>query len=80
MSVEHHDLIHEFPELKERIHELKTTDEYFRERFDEYHRLTREIENMENEVTPVSTATEEEAKKRRLHLKDELYRLLTAGS
>jgi uncharacterized protein YdcH (DUF465 family) len=78
MSVEHHDLIHEFPELKERIHELKTTDEHFRERFDEYHRLTREIENMENEVTPVSTRTEEEAKKRRLHLKDELYRLLTA--
>lgn len=80
MSVEHHDLIHEFPELKARIHELKTTDEHFRERFDEYHRLTREIENMENEVTPVSTRTEEEAKKRRLHLKDELYRLLTAQS
>jgi uncharacterized protein YdcH (DUF465 family) len=80
MSVEHHDLIHEFPELKDCIHELKTTDEHFRERFDEYHRLTREIENMENEVTPVSTRTEEEAKKRRLHLKDELYRLLTAKS
>jgi uncharacterized protein YdcH (DUF465 family) len=80
MSVEHHDLIQEFPELKERIHELKTTDEHFRERFDEYHRLTREIENMENEVTPVSTRTEEEANKRRLHLKDELYRLLTAKS
>jgi len=78
MSVEHHDLIHEFPELKERIHELKTTDEHFRQRFDEYHRLTREIENMENEVTPASTAAEEDAKKRRLHLKDELYRLLTA--
>ena len=80
MSVEHHDLIHEFPELKERIHELKTTDDHFRERFDEYHRLTREIENMENEVKPASTATEEQAKKRRLHLKDELYRLLTADS
>jgi len=68
MSVEHHDLIHEFPELKERIHELKTTDEHFRQRFDEYHRLTREIENMENEVTPVSTRHEENAKLRRTNL------------
>ena len=79
MSVEHHDLIHEFPELKARIHELKLSDMHFRRLFDEYHELTREIEKMEDEVTPVSTRTEEEAKKRRLHLKDELYRLLTAA-
>ena len=79
MSVEHHDLIHEFPELKERIHDLKVSDTHFRSLFDEYHDLTRSIEKMEDEVTPVSTSTEEEAKKRRLHLKDELYRLLTAA-
>ena len=79
MSVEHHDLIHEFPELKERIHELKVSDTEFRSLFDEYHTLTRSIEKMEDEVTPVSTRTEEEAKKRRLHLKDQLYRMLTAA-
>lgn len=79
MAVDHHDLVHEFPELRERIHELKVGDERFRALFDEYHALTREVENMENEVTPVSTYTEEDAKKRRLQLKDELYRLLTAG-
>jgi len=78
MSVEHHDLIHEFPELKERIHELKTHDHHFRKLFDEYHELTTSIENMENEVTPVSTLTEEEAKMRRVQLKDELYAMLTA--
>ena len=33
---------------------------------------------MEKESTPVSTQTEEEAKIRRLHLKDELYKMLTA--
>lgn len=80
MSVEHHDLIHEFPEFKERIHELKVGDAKFREIFDEYHELTRSIENMENEVTPVSTMTEEEAKKKRLQMKDELYRMMTAES
>lgn len=80
MSVEHHDLIHEFPELKQRIHDMKTGDPRFRRLFDEYHELTRSIENMENEVTPVATRTEEEAKVRRVHLKDELYRLLTAAA
>ena len=79
MSVEHHDLIHEFPQLKVRIHELKLSDLHFRRLFDEYHELTRSVEKMENEVTPVASRTEEDAKKRRLHLKDELYSLLTAA-
>ena len=79
MSVEHHDLIHEFPQLKARIHEMKVSDLHFRGLFDEYHELTRSIEKMENEVTPVATRTEVDAKRRRIHLKDELYRLLTAA-
>lgn len=78
MSVEHHDLIHEFPELKEQIHQLKMEDGHFRKLFDEYHRLTRSVENMENEVQPVSTDVEETAKLRRLKLKDELYSMLKA--
>ena len=80
MSVEHHDLIHEFPDMKDRIHTLKLEDSHFRALFDEYHRLTRSIENMENEVTPASTRTEEEAKIKRVHLKDELYRMLLAAA
>ena len=79
MSVAHHDLHNEFPELNERIHELKVGDAHFRRLFDEYHDLTRSIEKMEYEVTPVATRTEEEAKIRRVHLKDELYRMLTAA-
>jgi len=79
MSVEHHDLHHEFPELNERIHELKVKDSHFRRLFDEYHELTRNIEKMEDEVTPVATRTEEEAKVRRVYLKDELYRMLTTA-
>ena len=79
MSVEHHDLVHEFPTLKDRIHSLKVSDAHFRKLFEEYHTLTRNVENMENEVTPVATTIEEEAKLRRVHLKDELYRMLTAA-
>ena len=80
MSVEHHDLIHDFPEMKDQIHDLKMNNAHFRNLFDEYHELTREVENMENEVTPVTTRTEEDAKLKRLHLKDELYRMLREAS
>ena len=62
MSVEHHDLHHEFPELNDKIHEMKTNNNHFRRLFDEYHELITQVENMENEVTPVSAMTEEEAK------------------
>jgi uncharacterized protein YdcH (DUF465 family) len=79
MSVEHHDLVHEFPALKDRIHEMKMGDPHFRRLFDDYHELTRDIEKMEDEVTPASTRIEEEAKVRRLRLKDELYRMLIAA-
>lgn len=43
MQYEHHDLIHEFPEHREKIHNLKMTNEYFRELFHEYHKLDREV-------------------------------------
>ncbi len=79
MSVEHHDLAHELPALKDRIHELKLSSAHFRNLFEEYHKLTRCVENMENEVTPVATVTEEDAKLRRVYLKDALYKILTAA-
>ncbi len=78
MPIEHHDLIHEFPELRDRIHELKTSNNHFRKLFDEYHELTTNIENMEKENKPVSTEIEEQAKMRRVHVKDELYKMLTS--
>lgn len=76
MTIEHHDLAHEFPHLKDRIHQLKISDAHFRHLFEEYHELTKAVENMEKEVTPVATHTEEEAKMRRVHLKDQLYQML----
>ena len=76
MSVEHHNLLHEFPEYKDQIHDLKVNNHHFRKLFDEYHELTTDIEKMENETTPVATMTEEEAKMRRVHLKDELYSMI----
>jgi len=80
MAVEHHNLIHEFSEFRDLIHKLKMENHHFRRIFDEYHELTTEIENMENEVTPTSSLAEEKAKLRRVHLKDELFAMLKASA
>ena len=78
MTIEHHDLVHEFPELRDRIHELKISDSHFRKLFEEYHELTSNVEKMETEAMATATHVEEEAKVHRVHLKDELYKMLIA--
>ncbi|MRI35029.1 GTP-binding protein [Endozoicomonas sp. OPT23] len=80
MLTEHHDLLHELPQYKDQIHDLKINDRHFRRLFDAYHDLTRDIENMESEVTPVTSHVEEEYKLRRVRLKDELHRMLQSVS
>lgn len=79
MSIEHHDLVHEFPEYREQIHTLKMNDAHFARLFDEYHEVTKQVERMEAEIEPVATKTEEELKVKRLHLKDQLYAMLRAA-
>lgn len=76
MQHEHHGLIHEFPEYREEIHNLKMSNEHFRELFDEYHKLDREVFRVENNIEARSETAFEELKKRRLTLKDELFRML----
>lgn len=78
MTVDHHDLVHEFPEYKERIHQLKMDNAHFAKLFEEYNDLTKKIEVLENNGMPVADESLEEMKKRRLMLKDELYAMLTA--
>jgi uncharacterized protein YdcH (DUF465 family) len=79
MHVEHHDLIHEFPEYKDAIHTLKLKDAHFAKLFDEYHGVTNEVEKLERADLPVNDALVEELKKRRVALKDELYHMLVAS-
>ncbi|MEE4300845.1 MAG: YdcH family protein [Pseudomonadales bacterium] len=79
MTTEHHSLFNEFPELRERIHELKTHDEHFRSLFEEYHELDRMVYRMDENIEPASDDAMEEAKARRVALKDELYGMLKAA-
>lgn len=78
MFGEHHDLHHEFPEYKDKIHQLKSSNHHFARLFDEYHDVDREVRRMEQAVEPVSDETVEQFKKQRLLLKDQLLAMLRA--
>jgi uncharacterized protein len=77
MIVEAHDLHHEFPELSNKIRELKMNDRHFAKLFDEYHELDQEVRHIEEEKEAASDERLEELKLRRVALKDELYGMLT---
>lgn len=76
MFGEHHDLIHELPEFRDKIHELKVSNTHFARLFDEYHELDHEVRRIEQGVETPSDTYLEEQKKKRLHLKDQLYAML----
>ena len=76
MLGEHHDLVHEFPEYREKIHQLKVEDQHFARLFDAYHEVDREIRRIEMEIETPGDSYLESLKKRRVRLKDELYEML----
>ena len=78
MLNEKHDLVHEFPEYRDAIHELKTTNNHFARLFDEYHEVDHEIHRIEADIETTSDDYLEEKKKQRLHLKDELFKMIKA--
>jgi len=73
-----HELHEEFPQLAGRIAELKAGDAHFARLFDEYHEVNRAVHRAETNVEPVGELAEVEMRKTRAHLKDALYRMLTA--
>jgi uncharacterized protein YdcH (DUF465 family) len=78
MSAIRHDLAHELPEFKEKIHQLKLEDSHFSKLFDEYHKVNSDVLRLEAEDIPVTDEAFETLKKQRLHLKDKLYNILAA--
>lgn len=78
MPIEKHDLIHELPEYRDRIHELKASDPEFARLFEEYHKVDHEIRRIEEGFEPTADEYLEERKKIRLQLKDELLAMLKA--
>ena len=78
MPLEKHDLIHELPEYKDKIHSLKTSNNHFSKMFDEYHEIDHEIHRIETGVENTADEYLERQKRTRLHLKDEMFKMLRA--
>jgi len=76
MTLEKHDLHHEFPEFSDEIHHLKMSDNYFLRLFNQYHEVDREVHRIEQGVENTSDAYLDEKKKIRLNLKDTLFVML----
>ncbi len=74
-----HNLVLEFPEFKEKIHLLKTTDSHFKKFFDEYHDLDKEIHSIETGATATTDEHLNELRKKRVLLKDSLYTILNSN-
>ncbi|MGL5252754.1 MAG: YdcH family protein [Moraxella sp.] len=69
-----------FPEYRDVISKLKTTDAHFAKVFDKHNELDEKIINLEKD--PVASVSREEEidalKKEKLALKDELFKILEA--
>lgn len=78
MQIENHSLANEFPEHKERIHDLKMSDMHFLRLFNEYHDVDKEVHHFESGAEATSDEHLETLKVKRLHLKDQLFGILNA--
>ncbi len=76
MPLTHHPLVAEFPEHKDRIHQLKMNDRHFHRLMEAYEALDKEIFRHEDGEQPMEDAALEALKKKRLALKDELYQII----
>ena len=76
MLGEHHSLVQEFPEYKDKIHELKISDPEFAKLFEKYDDIDKEIYRIEMQIENTSDEYIENLKIRRVQLKDLLYTML----
>ena len=78
MSHVPHELTAEFPEFADRIRQLKQDNAHFARLLEEYGEVNNKVHNAETNVAPMEELAEMELRKRRMALKDELYRILVA--
>ncbi|MEN8846975.1 MAG: DUF465 domain-containing protein [Akkermansiaceae bacterium] len=70
MPIEKHDLLHEFPEHRKTIHQLKIS---------EYHEVDKEVHRIEENIETPSDDYTQTTKIKRLALKDELHKMILAA-
>lgn len=77
MPLQHHPLTKEFPDLHDKIHELKMNDRHFHRLMDEYEALDKEIYRAESDEEPTDDTHLKEMRVHRVQLKDTLYGMLS---
>ena len=65
-----------FPEYRDLISQLKTSDHHFGRLFDQHNALDQKIKNMEARIETGAPEEIESLKKEKLQLKDQLYTIL----
>lgn len=73
-----HELAEEFPGHVEKMEALKAADAEFAKLYDDYHEINRQVIEAETLEHPTDHFHEEEMKKQRASLKDEIYKRLNA--
>lgn len=76
MVQDHHPLAKDFPELKDKIHALKTTNAHFAKLERDYEELDKAIVRLETGIEHGSSSELEQKKLQRVTMKDELYSML----
>lgn len=69
-----------FPEYRDLITKLKTTDHHFMRLFEQHNVLDQKIKNMESRIATGTHDEIELVKKEKLLLKDQLYAILRKAS
>lgn len=77
--VDNHPLGREFPEHRQTISRLKSSDAHFKRLMDKHEAIDRSVVRAEQGVDHLSDADLEALKVQRVRLKDELYSMLNAA-
>lgn len=74
--MDRHSLIQEFPEHKDKIHQLKMEDNHFKKLFEKYHILEHEIHRIKSGTEVTSDEELNHKKIEFLQCKDELFTII----
>ena len=80
MQGHHHTIGDEFPEYKERIHTLKTSNAHFQSLLTKWEEIDKQIARAESRIELMSEEQEEQLRRNRLALKDEIYAMLSEAT
>ena len=76
MSNTPHELAAEFPEFADKMSTLKQSDAHFAKLAESYHEVNRQVHRAETNVEPMEQLAEDQLRKQRAALKDEIYNIL----